>query len=303
MRVCLTSVCFVLCVIVCEAQSYVPFPTNSATWFDFVHTGGNEQPPSSALNEHRIAGDTLINSTIYLKLYETTSGTLDYLGGLREDDDRNIWLLPAFSGFDAFDFQTFLISDPPEEVLLYSFNDLTIGEPVAVNSGNSNYVVINIDSIDVAGTYRNRYRLSCDHLIGSQDIWIEGIGSIHGLLSPLQYEFEWALALECFSQDSINWDNPFTSFQGCDIELAAGTPIRPTSTKIFPNPCSDHLSIQGFGPGQYMVQNFIGQALSKDQLVSNGEIPVSQLEPGAYLLTIESLDGWRRTTERFVVQR
>lgn len=302
MRKLIPTILLLLCASFCEAQSYVPFPTDSATWFDFVHVYGNEQPPSSILMVHRIEGDSVINGANYLNVYEASSSATEYIGGLREDDDRNIWWLPSSSGTDALDLQTIVIPDPPEEVLLYSFNELAIGAPVPVNSGNSNFVVTSIDSIQVDGVYRKTYRLSCQHLLGNEDVWVEGIGSVHGLFSPLQYEFEWTLSMECFTGGNSTWDNPLTSFAGCEIPMWMEQPT-PRSTSLFPAPCSDHLNLRGFGAGRCTILNAIGEVCAQHPLRADGAIPVSALEPEAYVLLFEGGGGQQRRCERFIVQR
>ena len=300
MRWLITSTSLCLLAHVSMAQSYVPFPTDRAVWTDYVHVYGNGNPPSSHRTRHVLQGDTTVNGFIYKKVYVVEPGETRYMCGLREDEERNIWILPA--GPDLLGIQSIIIPDPPEEVLLYAFGQLTVGEPVSVNTSNSNFVVTSIDSFLVDDAYRKSYRLSCQHLIGSEDIWIEGMGSLHGLFSPLQYEFEWTLSMECFTQDNLAWDNPLTGLEGCDIAMAADRIPRPTIL-MHPVPCSDHLNVQGFGAGYYTILNAAGQVLTQHELSGDGIIPLSMVAPGLHLLRFMSTDGHQRRTDRFVVQR
>jgi len=189
---------------------------------------------------------------------------------------------------------------PPQELLLYTFDQLTMGAAVPVNQTNSNFAVVDVDSIQVGDTYRRSYHLSCSDLLGAEDVWIEGIGSVHGLPSPLQYE--WALGLECFSHEAVAWDNPVSSFEGCDIILYAAQ-VQEKVPSLFPVPCSDQLVSLGFGAGHYIILSTSGQVLVEGDMDDDGLIPVSMIAPGVQVLHFTSADGQRRRTDRFLIQR
>ncbi len=300
MRLAVAAASFLLFTFQATGQAYVPFPTTSATWFDYIHAYGSGEPPNSIVNRHVLQGDTTINGLLYKKLVQEQTWDTVYIGALREDAGRNIWILPA--GPDAIGFQNFTYTEPPEELLLYTFDQLTMGAGVPVNSTYSNFTIVDVDSIQVGDSYRRSYRLSCSHLLGAEDVWIEGIGSVHGLLSPLQYEFEWTLGLECFSHEALAWDNPVNSFEGCDIIMHAAQ-AQEKEPCLFPVPCSDQLVPLGFGAGHYIILCTSGQVLVEGDMDDDGLIPVSMIAPGVHVLHFTSADGQHHRTDRFLIQR
>ena len=106
------------------AQTYVPFPTDTAVWNGIYLWNGSPNPAEQyeIVYRHVLGGDTVLEGTAYKKLHYNAGGVAwDYYGGIREDDQRNIWYRPpgwAILIGDVYP-QTPAGTD---EVLLYTFN-------------------------------------------------------------------------------------------------------------------------------------------------------------------------------------
>ncbi len=152
---------------------------------------------------HLMAGDTSINALIYHKLNASgenewsackqhpTLLTRNYdttLGYIREDS-RKIFFSCLKKGI--------------RDTLLYDFN-LKIGDTLPntyLCKKTQGYVVKRIDSILIGNSYRKEYIIAQDASV-LQVALIEGIGSLNGLLEPLNVNFEAGSRLTCFRQNN-----------------------------------------------------------------------------------------------------
>jgi hypothetical protein len=133
-------------------------------------------------------GDTIINSLLYTKLYE--SGALgafgpqffyayEYKGAYRQDTAlRQVYFVPP--SFSA-------------ESLWYDFN-LSVGDTLSFNVNNQNSV-LQIDSVLVGSSWHKRFLLADlgwggTGLPDTNYALIEGVGSTLGLLQPIVTPFE-----------------------------------------------------------------------------------------------------------------
>ena len=145
---------FVFCSFKSICQSYTPFPDSNAVWKIVYKTYPPGPMPSYEFHfDQFIGGDTIINSTLYNKLYE-----LDY--------DPNCSLNtygPYYVGCFRNDIPEkrvyFIKKTQSEELLLYDFS-LNIGDTVPQTYINFSYpylIVEDIDSVMVGSSYRKRF--------------------------------------------------------------------------------------------------------------------------------------------------
>jgi len=164
-----------------KEYEYVPFPTSDAIWSEvyYFKDDANWQPP--AYERFAVNGeDTIINDIVYKKIYMFLDTVFDkntatYVGALREDDQKRIWLK----------MDTPLHPSKPiyKETLLYDFSvnegDTIKSEYLNVQYPFEGVVVEKIDTIQICNTYRKKIKIKTDEWIDLE--WIEGIGSLHGL--------------------------------------------------------------------------------------------------------------------------
>lgn len=158
-----------------QAQTYVPFPEDSAIW-NVVEYGYGTIPPETGTWHYGIKGDTILSNILYhqLRVNGGSLGSINpesdfnpatslYFGGIREDSLKRIYLRK---------------STDTTEIVLYDFS-LNVGDTFCFRSqpcGTNCLPVVAIDSIQVGNSYRKQFHFSFN---GQQEKWIEGIGSLH----------------------------------------------------------------------------------------------------------------------------
>ena len=174
------SVLVILFVHSIKAQDYYPFPTEDAHWNIYLSsTCDNDSPPDTFLLQYFIDGDTVINDLTYRKLcvenWNLANLIIEPVGGIREEEKRIY-----------YNGQGFLGSVQEEELLLYDFT-AQVGDTVQHSEKVSfRSIILEIDSIQINGAYRKRYKVDNGWMYHNPDYIVEGIGSIqNGLLGHI----------------------------------------------------------------------------------------------------------------------
>ncbi len=147
----------------------------------------------------QIEGDSIVDSISYSKIWVSFDSltTMTFQGLLREESDVVYYIPPGLS-----------------EGILYDFN-LEIGDTTNVKNifcGNEEIpiTVINIDTVEYFGISRKRWQL--DSYGGSEEFWVEGIGSLNG---PLYTKYWYCIVcpvweLLCFhNNDTLEYIMPY----------------------------------------------------------------------------------------------
>lgn len=216
-------------------QDYQPFPVTNAIWnMKIAWTGW----PETAIYRYGILGDTIINNQFYKKFYNIENDTvlnLDHLTygvAIRESNKQIFVKSPYFES----------------EILLYDFS-LNVGDTMVSNSvngylSNNLCIITGIDSIKLNNNeYRRRFLIND---WGEHEYWIEGIGSIGGILHPMvQFQGAAISLLRCFKQNDTALYINNIECQKCFCQLASSIEDNENRTfKIYPNPVSNTLFIE-----------------------------------------------------------
>jgi len=291
------------------AQSPASLDYASARWnVATTYPNGNLQNPyfiETVTKVYGIDGNTLMNGNQWGDLYVTADPeflqNMTYLGLLRED-----------SGFAIYSDTNNVIDT------IYNFN-LHVGDSVAYDFGNGdNYIhILNIDTILIDGNIHKRFHFSeptgPNAFTMLYEVWIEGIGSVHGVLFPLHpvvfsNEFPDSMILTCFkASDTVYYMNPFAS--DCYISIVLSTDETVNNDECFqlyPNPANDivNLVIPANKGNEFMLSIFdIRGELVMKKLIQTG-VPLrfgdAELKKGIYIVKLESESGFY--VKRFVKQ-
>ena len=228
-------------------QKAINFIDTNATWnVARTYPHGNIQNPNfveTITKTYGFEGDTVIGTDTWSKFYMTgdtafrPSSNLTEAGCLRESNH-----LVLYRGLNG------------TVDTLYNFN-LHTGDSVKYTiSGTGYYIrVSHIDSIIINGRAQKRFNFTeppvtaFDYL---HEVWIEGIGSIHGPLFPdgptkFSTEIPDSMNLTCYKiKDTVLWYN--SDYTDCfiDIILPDNISEQALDGKVFPNPVTNELNIE-----------------------------------------------------------
>jgi hypothetical protein len=170
-----------------------------------------------------IQGDTVIASKTYKKLYRKTddsSSEWEYIYGMREDSSQKVY---------------FVLREDEEERLLYDFN-LQLDDTFFICNRADIYVT-SIDTIFLLnGEPRKRIQFE-----PGPDTWIEGIGSIDGIVADGGFYYcnttgEAFPFLNCFATaGEVLYKKEWSTYPCLDGTTALHEPVS-ISLQIYPNP-------------------------------------------------------------------
>ena len=236
-------------------------------------------------------GDTLIAGDTWNKMYVTSDSlfqnNLEFVGVTRVENDM-VLFLDTLSQLDT----------------LYDFS-LNVGDSVlyTINGNNPEWLdIIEIDSIQINGEYYKRFHINEPTMSAFDEldeIWIEGIGSIHGPLFPrypqkFSSEIPDSMLLTCsFSSTQEVWNNP--DYQECYINNVLNLKSHnKTEFALYPNPFKSVVSIQSqhYPIEEIIILNNLGAVIRiiKDHEI-NEKIDLSFLKSGVYHIKIKGEQG------------
>jgi hypothetical protein len=283
-------------------QDPLVFINQDVTWnVARTYPDANPDNPSFAATTTTVfgfSGDTLIDNELWDKYYFTSDSNfvegLTYVGCMQEAD-----------GIVLFMDTTNAVGT------LYNFN-LTVGDSVFYDFGfGSAYLKIEtIDSIEIEEQFYKRFYFD-EPIFGFfeiNEIWLEGIGSIHGPLFPayptiFSTEIPDSLNLTCYKiENQVVWHNP--SYGACYTNIVLSIDeLTILSFNIYPNPAQNQLFItseNGIKINEVKIYNQLGQTVMH-QIGFNGSVDVSSLMPGIYF--IEVVVGDQRIREKLLINR
>lgn len=295
-----------------QEYQYVPFPDSGAIWSEVYNPSHKEGETFKDIYERFVLSgeDIIIKDLTYKKLflfYDSifVKSKSTYIGGIREDNEKHVyyigdsvhWLKP-YNSFNDYDKE--------KELLLYDFS-LGIGD--TLKEGNINIfkwlTVKNIDTVQVENTLRKKYSFNDRRLE-----WIEGIGSIRGLLFAVHPEVTGSYppnnSLICFIQNgSVIYHEEY--FDDCFPSIVS---VETKQTKFNINVCPNPANRNNirFEWGNRKIEaieifNFKGMQVGSVNVTgkTSVEYPAEALQPGIYLYRATGPDN-EKQTGKFVVK-
>lgn len=281
------------CINSLHSQEYSAFPDSNARWKVVYHSYPPGPMPSYDLHfDNYILGDTLINDSIYKKVYQL---------GYDPDCSLNTYgptYIGAYRNIEPFRRVYFIPESDTIETLLYDFS-LNIGDTVPqtyINWAYPDLIVSDIDSILIGNNYRKRFYYLQEYYPPIEVV--EGIGAHTGLLEPMEI-FEYQHYLRCFYLEGellyiYNADS-------CSLETDTCISVN-INDKIFsmpyvevtPNPVINNLRVeisnlpQGDETYNILILNTLG--VTQISCIFKSRVKVLSLEdlsPGVYIWVLQ----------------
>ena len=243
------------------------------SWVTNIYSFGN---PSLALTE--VCGDTIIQGETYEKIYVSNSGVTQLEGGRRIVGDTVFFLNFSFGS----------------ERILYDYS-LEVGDYMELSTGL-------YEVIEVSSGIRKQITLQ-DTLLGTQDVWIQGIGStVSNYIDPGNWAY-----IEDYDVEFVCYHNAITGEQfGGPCILDPEVYFCQTSSVeenaldqeilIYPNPATDHIYIdlssrKGLTT-EFTISNASGKLLLSSTLSNElNRLTTEQFVPGLYFMELRSSSG------------
>jgi len=250
-------------------------------------------------------GDTIIAGKKYNRLYVTYNNfeinqaindsifasTYDYdtsyfVCGIREDSTKKVWY-SGLRNFAPFCYSLYYEGDTLE-YLLYDF-DMSIGDTIFYTNPQTYVypgylVLIDTSSQYFANNWRKIYHFYWDYTD-----WIEGIGGVEGILSPLMHQFEIFNNMLCYN----GFHNTFTytSYESlfglpcpCNHTLDLNnTQLKPEYiSNFYPNPSNGKITLRN-RVDKIKVQTTSGQIVFESDKYNQSRLDLSHLRNGIYV--------------------
>lgn len=282
------------------SQEY-PIPAIGSEWnntvMDLQSTMGNE---TTARLE--VAGDTIIGSLLYSKLITswevgysqngdcefTSSGIggvkIDrYEGAIRTDENYRVRFIP---------------NGETEVITLYDFS-LTVGDSILLSEVNNPYYAyaIKVDTVLIGKSKRKRVTVQGMYEI--EDIWIEGIGSLYGLLTPVFRFWEsHSYELHCYEENNITLYSSQPTCTRCDIVTATEYRNLHEKVSIFPLPITGQSIVKWpvrINPKRIIIYDLCGRKIYSKSInnIDNITIDKQDIEQGVLILELIGVSGIR----------
>jgi len=247
---------------------YHPIVEDGKQWnVLFSYPWNPPEPQHKYTDIYKIEGDTLVDGVSYKVMYTTRNEDLtgwSVCGVIRETEDRQVLYRRDGSSYDE---------------ILYDFS-MEVGDTIIMN-GSGFYpdwmFVVETNEILINGEPRKQIVL--EYSWGDQEVWIEGIGSLYGIIdSGSLFLTGGSTNLLCYYEDGdLIWQNTTPGYDECYM--------------VYPTPPTPPEPSQGFVEGWLEIptgatENLYGVACL------NGLEVVACGENGKILKTTNGGDSW-----------
>ncbi len=257
----------------CFLQSGSSFATPGKKWVSLLLS----YPVGTVSNRicYQLGSDTTIAEMNYYKLLEFygCKETHTTKGYLRETDDQLVYFRPP---------------DSDQEFLLYDFG-MSVGDSTYMEWFDGYY---RLDSTGISDEGKKIYYMTDPQ--GNLDAWIEGVGSVDGLLKEF-FVGEEIVFTCCILDENLLYKNPHyeTCFSATGSNMADGYPEKNSSLMIFPNPANNEITIRTTSNDRIQSVELIslkGKSVLKQAEIDKTEyqVLIGHLPKGAYILNVKT---------------
>ena len=191
-----------------KAQDYHPIVEDGKQWnVLFSYPWSPPEPQHKYTDIYKIEGDTLVDGVSYKVMYATRNEDLtgwNFWGFIRETEDGQVLTRRDASSY---------------EQIMYDFS-MEVGDTIIMN-GNGFYpdrmFVVETNEIFIGGEPRKQIVL--EYPWGDQEVWIEGIGSLYGIVDSGSLFLTGGSTdlLCCYQDGDLIWQNTTPGYNECYI--------------------------------------------------------------------------------------
>jgi hypothetical protein len=212
-----------------SSQTYYPFVDTGKIWSTYHDYCKSKWYIFSEYT--KFEGDTIIDSNPYKLVWTSTdsnysSWSIDAF--IREDVQKKVFLRYQYSSW---------------ELMIYDFG-AAVGDTFLLQIDSAAYVMDSISWVTLLdGTQRRQYFVHTDSFYPCSETWIEGIGSLRGVLGGGTCGFVGDdPKLICFTEyDTLKYHNP--NFEECYVVTGTRESNADNDIKLFPNPANGLLNV------------------------------------------------------------
>ncbi len=269
-------------------QDYFPLVKNNAVW-NITNVNFALEPwdhDSYHTWSYRIFGDTLINTTIYKKLWEVNcfdetfnEETSEFYAAIREED-KKVFLYKNGNEYCIYDF-SLEVNDTFSYYSFFNHQDITLK-------------VESIETIMINDELRKLFYFIIQSEIGGWVVpWIEGIGSQADLFESVYPTGTFDVYLNCYKENNELIYSQFDN-DCCKGLTEIGNIISaPPNLKVYPNPAKTHITIGSETAQTLTIEIFelTGKLVSSEKVQTNEGFNISSLSKGVYLYKITDEEG------------
>jgi hypothetical protein len=268
---------FIFSLLNTKGQNHIPFPTQNTTW-ETVTQNTDPWNPCYSSNYDKTNGDTIIHGKHYTIITRLNAPNCF----IRENNGLVYCKYSNNSSFDTTEF------------LLYNYN-LQVGDTMQL--ARSGYELMfttshveYIDSILIGSRYHKKINIS-------GLAFIEGIGSLQGLLYPEIPMVDWMSDLTCFSRNDtiFSLSGNGATYNGNCWQFVDVKKPNINTLVIYPNPTNDYLRLSGHSFIKAEIYSINGQKILETTMQN---INLVDYAKGIYLLKVYFPDN---TIENFKI--
>ena len=204
----ITLIALILGGMTMKAQEYHPIVEDGKQWnVLFSYPWSPPEPQHKYTDIYKIEGDTLVDGVSYKVMYTTRNENLtgwSVCGVIRETEDKQVLYRRDGSAYDE---------------ILYDFS-MEVGDTI-IMSGNGFYPnwMFVIETNEILVNDEPRQQIVLEYPWGEQEIWIEGVGSLYGIIdSGSRFLDGGSTDLLCYYEDGdLIWQNTTPGYNECYI--------------------------------------------------------------------------------------
>ena len=196
-----------------DPHSYEPIVADGKQWnVLFSYPWNPPEPQHKHTDIYKIEGDTLVDGVSYKVMYTTRNENLtgwSVCGVIRETEDKQVLYRRDGASYDE---------------ILYDFS-MEVGDTIFMYEEHNEYMIV-VEKGEILVNEEPRQQIVLEYPFGNgeQEVWIEGIGSLYGIInSGSLFLMGGSTDLLCYYEDGdLIWQNTTPGYNECYIVNSGG---------------------------------------------------------------------------------